>query len=253
MRASNVSKTMSNNDKNQPWRDLVGDGLTLALGYELEERESQLRNLLARIHCDGGHYTEQHGIAKSVEDADKRLVKNSIALDVEKDKAAEAAAELQTLRQQFADERDLRITQLAAISTATLQNTESSRKDRIDDSNPYWSAAYGDTCRAIDREMELRQQIEELRSKLANLLCRIHRDGGHYLQMHGLEKAWSDADEIVSDLLHQRDQLQSDKRELVEGVQALMDSARPTEKEHPRMFSAWQNAAALIAKHGGGR
>jgi hypothetical protein len=31
---------------------------------------SMLRNLLARIHGDGGHYVEQHGLEKALEDAD---------------------------------------------------------------------------------------------------------------------------------------------------------------------------------------
>lgn len=40
---------------------------------DLDEAVRQRDNLLARIHRDGGHYTEQHGVAKSVEDADRRV------------------------------------------------------------------------------------------------------------------------------------------------------------------------------------
>lgn len=36
---------------------------------------------------------------------------------------------------------------------------------------------------------------------LRELLARIHRDGGHYVAQHGLDKAVEDADRIVSDLL----------------------------------------------------
>lgn len=36
---------------------------------------SMLRNLLARIHHDGGHYVEQHGLDKALEDADSKVVK----------------------------------------------------------------------------------------------------------------------------------------------------------------------------------
>lgn len=36
---------------------------------------SMLRNLLARIHRDGGHYVEQHGLDKALEDADAQVVK----------------------------------------------------------------------------------------------------------------------------------------------------------------------------------
>ncbi len=33
------------------------------------DHESLLKDLLAVIHRDGGHYTERHGLAKSVQDA----------------------------------------------------------------------------------------------------------------------------------------------------------------------------------------
>ena len=39
--------------------------------------ESEVRNLLALIHRDGGHYTADHGIDKSLEDA-CQIVSNSI-------------------------------------------------------------------------------------------------------------------------------------------------------------------------------
>lgn len=35
---------------------------------------SMLLNLLARIHRDGGHYVEQHGLDKAIEDADAQVV-----------------------------------------------------------------------------------------------------------------------------------------------------------------------------------
>lgn len=35
--------------------------------------ERHLLNLLARIHRDGGHYTEEHGLEKSVADADLKV------------------------------------------------------------------------------------------------------------------------------------------------------------------------------------
>ena len=36
---------------------------------------SMLRNLLALIHRDGGHYVEEHGLDKALEDADSRVVR----------------------------------------------------------------------------------------------------------------------------------------------------------------------------------
>lgn len=61
-----------------------------------------------------------------------------------------------------AELRELHIMQLAGISTACLQNTERSIKDRIGRDNPYWTVAYGDACVAIDREMALRAECERL-------------------------------------------------------------------------------------------
>lgn len=36
--------------------------------------EIALRNLLARIHRDGGHYTDMHGVEKSAADAEAKVV-----------------------------------------------------------------------------------------------------------------------------------------------------------------------------------
>jgi hypothetical protein len=52
---------------------------------------------------------------------------------------------------------------LVACSTASIQNTETSRAARIEQENPYWSVPYGDVCRAIDREMEHRAEAKRLR------------------------------------------------------------------------------------------
>lgn len=81
--------------------------------------------------------------------------------------------ELAAANRALETEREERIMQLAAISTASLQNTGSSKQDRIDSSNPYWTAAYGDACRAVDREMRLRDQLtreRDVRRQLAKTL-----------------------------------------------------------------------------------
>lgn len=49
----------------------------------------------------------------------------------------------------------------AAISVASNANTrESAKTHRIDRDNPYWSQAYDDVCRAVDREMSLLEELE---------------------------------------------------------------------------------------------
>jgi len=40
--------------------------------------------------------------------------------------------------------------------------------------------------------------------QLGNLLAIIHRDGGHYVETYGLEKATEDAIKKVSELIHKR-------------------------------------------------
>ena len=59
------------------------------------------------------------------------------------------------------------IMELAAISTAALQNTRDTTKLRIGEDHPYWTPAYADTCRAVDREIEWREKYERLREELA--------------------------------------------------------------------------------------
>jgi hypothetical protein len=75
--------------------------------------------------------------------------------------------------------------QLAAIMTASMQNTESTIKDRIDRSSPYWTQAYADVCVAVDREIRERKRAEKaeaackaLRSALGDALAAVW--DGHY-------------------------------------------------------------------------
>jgi hypothetical protein len=57
---------------------------------EHDRLKAALRNLLAVIHRDGGHYTEEHGLAKSIQEA--------YALWVELREKADELARLTTLR-----------------------------------------------------------------------------------------------------------------------------------------------------------
>lgn len=52
-----------------------------------------------------------------------------------------------------------------------------------------------------------RTERNTMRDRLLNLLARIHRDGGHYVTEHGVEKACEDADEIVARLNVEGDEL----------------------------------------------
>ena len=62
--------------------------------------------------------------------------------------------------------KESHVMQLAAISTASVQNTRETIKDRITPDNPYYTTAYADVCRAIDREIGQRERAEEISSHI---------------------------------------------------------------------------------------
>lgn len=85
---------------------------------------------------------------------------------------------------------ELHTMQLAAISTASAQNTPTTIKDRITRGSPYCTQAYLDTCAAVDREMALRNALVQsliLQSHYAKLL-NMHDDGGRIA--FGSAAAW---------------------------------------------------------------
>lgn len=61
---------------------------------------------------------------------------------------------------------ELHTMELAAVSTASIQNTPSTITDRIAREHPYWSVAYSDTCRAVDREVKLIAKVSALEAIL---------------------------------------------------------------------------------------
>jgi len=79
--------------------------------------------------------------------------------------------DLDRLRAELEQVKELHYLQLAAISVATLQNTEDSKKERIAFDNPYWTVAYGDVCVAIDREIAERVARVYAEQQLMNAPC----------------------------------------------------------------------------------
>ena len=57
---------------------------------------------------------------------------------------------------------------LAGCGVAAIQNTVASREDRILPESPYWSASYGDVCKAVDREIALREENARLASNISD-------------------------------------------------------------------------------------
>jgi hypothetical protein len=62
-------------------------------------------------------------------------------------------------RDRLREEREVGEMQLAACMAAALGNTPETAAERIGPGHPYYSASYGDVCRAVDREMKLREEI----------------------------------------------------------------------------------------------
>lgn len=66
----------------------------------------------------------------------------------------------------------------------------------------------GDSMKAHLKE--LNEELADMREKLCNLLARAHRDGGHYIEQHGLEKAAEDADLRIAEAFAKRDQMKAE-------------------------------------------
>lgn len=59
--------------------------------------------------------------------------------------------------------------QLAAIMTASIQNTEDTIKDRIGPGHDYATVAYSDVCQAVNREMRERTRAEKAEAEVEKL------------------------------------------------------------------------------------
>lgn len=66
---------------------------------------------------------------------------------------------------------------------------------------------------ALECIEEAADRIEELERDLLNLVCRIHRDGGHYIAKYGEAKAIADADTVAAQNNADLDALQADRDE----------------------------------------
>lgn len=70
----------------------------------------------------------------------------------------------------------------------------------VDPMNPPGYADGEKRCPTCNRKLYNGTNTERLK----NLLAVIHRDGGHYVLNHGLEKACKDAETKVSYLIHEK-------------------------------------------------
>lgn len=72
-------------------------------------------------------------------------------------------------------ERELRIMQLAAISTASIENTDATHGNAGNCHDDYKSTALFDVIRAVKREMDWREQCDQLRAQLAEAVKALER------------------------------------------------------------------------------
>jgi len=107
------------------------------------------------------YYMDKSGVYRDASDNEEIPPGNGYLLT--KDQALEflrLKEEVETLR-----------LQLAACGVAALCNTkESCDQQRIEKTNPYYSASYQDVCNMVDREMRLRQQVEIARNGLKKVM-----------------------------------------------------------------------------------
>ena len=95
---------------------------------------SMLRNLLARIHRDGGQYVEQHGLDKALEDAEATVAMWSAAKNEAETNALKAAQEADELRAELAALRE-HLTRFTPLRAKGVVDAD----DNLDcwDTNPY--------------------------------------------------------------------------------------------------------------------
>lgn len=123
----------------------------------------------------GGGEPGPHPLVKEF-DAHLLISKDQRIMDLEQTCAgwmteAEARGkELADYVRRIAELEELHIMQLVAISTASVQNTEATIKDRIGPDHIYCTTAYLDVCRAVDREMKHRDRIAELEAAHARMV-----------------------------------------------------------------------------------
>jgi hypothetical protein len=81
--------------------------------------------------------------------------------------------------------------QLVACSVASLQNTEEGVKLRLNSTDPHWSVAYADVCAAVDREMTVRKEVDQLRAKLIYTKSNLEQYKNAYklkVEQHNFDK-----------------------------------------------------------------
>ena len=123
------------------------------------------------------------------------------------------------------DELETERMRLAGCGVAAMMNTRSSVKARIGRDNPYWSASYGDVCRAVDAEIELREEVARLNEEIEFL----QKERSGVIEQSNMHPSWlSKSKEEILDCLRFQGAttavLLVETKELREEVARLMSS-----------------------------
>lgn len=78
---------------------------------------------------------------------------------------------------------------LAACGVAAMQNTPATIAQRVDRNSPYYSASYEDVCRAVDREISLRAQMQNFVDICRRFTERVERGEVRSTRTYGEAKA----------------------------------------------------------------
>ena len=139
----------------------------------------------------------------------------------------EARAEIERLRKQVDTEiADLRRElererlRLAACGVAAMQNTEESRKERIAHNNEYFSDSYFQVCTAVDREMDLRRQLAELKEWSRRLLETREQA---YKDLGSCQNGWKKAIKKLAEVTAERDQCKIDAKQIQSTLRVVED------------------------------
>lgn len=106
--------------------------------------------------------------------------------------AAEQRLEAQREQlEQAQEELESERIRLAACATAALGNTEAARSERLAPTHPYYSASYGDVCRAVDREIAYHDRAEKAEQQLAQ----VTQNEARYISLiRAIVRSWPDGD-----------------------------------------------------------
>lgn len=121
--------------------------------HPTEARVEQRHRELAKEICWSSHFCSETNLKHQENAAYSIATSEARAVDAA---TKELRAEIELLEMQA-----------AACMTACFQNTEQSSRARIDRSNPYWTQAYDDVCKTVDREMKHRNEAALLQTQLA--------------------------------------------------------------------------------------